>query len=89
MRTHLVHLVQCCQNSREMANIFSPQVKVQFKNPGANNDCEVARGGENDSWYHLKCKISGDNAKEKLDKELKIVIREQSASSATIEVRFD
>ena len=45
----------------------------------------MARGGENDSWYHLKCKITGD-VKEKLDKELKIVIREQSASSATIEV---
>ena len=59
---------------------------MQFKNFGSDNDCEVARGGENDSWYHLKCKITGE--KEKLDKELKIVIREQSASSATIEVFY-
>ncbi|KAL5264496.1 hypothetical protein ACHWQZ_G005549 [Mnemiopsis leidyi] len=73
------------------ADIFpsKEQVKVQFKNPGADNDCEVARGGENDSWYHLKCKITGENVKEKLDKELKIVIREQSASTATIELISD
>ncbi|XP_063677471.1 uncharacterized protein LOC134813567 [Bolinopsis microptera] len=72
------------------ADIFpnKEQVKVQFKNLGTDNDCEVARGGENDSWYHLKCKITGD-VKEKLDKELKIVIREQSASSATIELISD
>ena len=65
------------------------QVKVQFRNPGSEKDCEVALTGDNESWYHLKCKISGQHVKEKLDKELKIVIREQTVSSATIEVYFE
>ena len=64
----------------------SLQVKVQFKNFGSDNDCKVARSVENDSWYHLQCKITGEHVREKLDKELKIVIRETSGNSAFIEV---
>lgn len=67
--------------------LFTDMFPFSEQKDDESEGCEVL-SGESDSWYQLKCRVLDEN-NQKVEKDVKIVIREQSSKSASIELVTD